>query len=80
MAQSLGVESADPALMRKPPRDKNQPILSSEVVQKVFFSSIIIVFGTLYTFVQSLEDGAASSRCRTKVFLINLDLYLLCLF
>merc|ERR1712113_571491 len=46
-AQSLGVEPADKDLMKKPPRDVKQAMLSRDILLNIVLSASIIVCGTL---------------------------------
>eukprot|EP01135_Chromosphaera_perkinsii_P007836 Nk52_evm28s1020 gene=Nk52_evmTU28s1020 len=67
-AQSLGVEPVDPDVMRKPPRKMNEPVVSMELLQKVFASAILIVVGTLFVFVREMSDGEVTRRDTTITF------------
>ncbi|KAK3058180.1 High affinity Ca2+/Mn2+ P-type ATPase-like protein [Extremus antarcticus] len=62
-AQSLGVEPVDPALLTHPPRPRNARVLTPRLLRRVAQSSIIIVLGTLFTYVSNLspEDLVAHS-------------------
>lgn len=67
VAQSLGVEAADPAILKRPPRNKDESIISKALIRRVMTSALIIVFGSLLIFFMYLEDGAASDKSRTMV-------------
>ena len=67
-AQSLGVEPVDPDVMRKPPRKVNEPVVSKELLQRVFSSAIVIVLGTLFVFVKEMSDGEVTRRDTTMTF------------
>jgi len=56
-AQSLTFEGLLPSTMKEPPRDPNTPVIDRLMIGKVLSSSLIMVIGTLYTFVQYLGDG-----------------------
>ncbi len=56
-AQSLGVEPCDPDNARGPPRRVDAPILSRELLLRVFTSAAIIALATLSVFLAELEDG-----------------------
>lgn len=62
-AQSLGVEPVDPALLTQPPRPRNARVLTQRLIRRVLQSALIILVGTLYTYVSNLtaEDLAAHS-------------------
>lgn len=72
-SQSLGVDPADPAVMRKPPRSKDEGIISRRVIGRVIFSASIIVFGTLFLYATALSDMAISARDQTMVRATSLD-------
>lgn len=72
-AQSLGVEPVDPTLFQQPPRARNARVLTPRLIKRVLQSALIILFGTLFTYVSNLtaEDLAAhsvSSRDTTLTF------------
>ncbi|KAH8110450.1 Ca-transporting ATPase [Phellopilus nigrolimitatus] len=67
-SQSLGVDPADPAVMRKPPRKKDEDIISRRVVGRVIFSASVIVFGTLFIYATALSDSLMSNRDQTMTF------------
>lgn len=66
-SQSLGVDPVDPAVMRRPPRKKNAPIITKRLLYRVLFSASIIVFGTLFVYTFALEDDDMSRREQTMV-------------
>lgn len=66
-SQSLGVDPVDPAVMRRPPRKKNAPIITQKLLWRVLFSASIIVIGTLFVYVFALEDRDMSKREQTMV-------------
>merc|ERR1712062_690235 len=67
-AQSLGVEPADKDLMKKPPRDVKQPMLSRDILLNILLSASIIVCGTLYVFKEMMEDFKITNRDTTMTF------------
>ncbi|KAI6894828.1 calcium transporter ATPase, partial [Hortaea werneckii] len=72
-AQSLGVEPVDPALLTQPPRSRNARVLTPRLIRRVAQSGILILFGTLITYVSNLttDDLAAhvvSDRDTTLTF------------
>jgi len=67
-AQSLGVEPADKDLMKKPPRDVKQAMLSRDILLNIVLSASIIVCGTLYVFKEMMEDGKITNRDTTMTF------------
>ncbi|KIJ51258.1 hypothetical protein M422DRAFT_244442 [Sphaerobolus stellatus SS14] len=67
-SQSLGVDPADPAVMRRPPRRKDEPIISRRLLARVLFSASMIVLGTMFIYVHELSDGSMSNRDQTMTF------------
>lgn len=67
-SQSLGVDPVDPAVMRRPPRKKNAPIITRRLLYRVLFSASIIVLGTLFVYRFALEDDDMSRREQTMTF------------
>ncbi|KAF8885983.1 hypothetical protein BD779DRAFT_1611837 [Infundibulicybe gibba] len=67
-SQSLGVDPVDPAIMRRPPRKKDAPIITRRLLYRVLFSASIIVIGTLFVYVFALSDDNMSRREQTMTF------------
>ncbi|KAI6022611.1 hypothetical protein EDC04DRAFT_2575131 [Pisolithus marmoratus] len=67
-SQSLGVDPVDPAVMRKLPRKKNEPILTRRLLYRVVFSASTIVMGTLFVYFKALGDEQVSRREQTMTF------------
>jgi Ca2+-transporting ATPase len=68
LAQSLGVESVDPAVMKRKPRKRGDDVITKQLLSRVVTSGIFILLGTLYVFIHELEDGAVSARDLTMTF------------
>jgi len=66
-SQSLGVDPVDPAVMRRPPRKKDAPIITKRLLLRVLFSASMIVLGTLFVYVFALSDEEMSRREQTMV-------------
>lgn len=66
-SQSLGVDPVDPVVMRKPPRKKNEPIITQRLLYRVVFSASMIVLGTLFVYAFALSDDRMSRREQTMV-------------
>lgn len=67
-SQSLGVDPVDSAVMRKPPRKKNEPIITRRFLYRVLFSASTIVLGTLIIYYIALVgDEQVSRREQTMV-------------
>ncbi|KAF9234187.1 hypothetical protein BU15DRAFT_90076 [Melanogaster broomeanus] len=67
-SQSLGVDPVDPVVMRRPPRKKNEPIITKRLIYRVLFSASTIVFGTLFVYWLALGDDHVSRREQTMTF------------
>nr|XP_028605889.1 calcium-transporting ATPase type 2C member 1 isoform X1 [Podarcis muralis] len=67
-AQSLGVEPVDKDVIRKPPRNVKDSILTRNLIVKILVSSIIIVCGTLFVFWRELRDNGITPRDTTMTF------------
>jgi len=64
-SQSLGVDPVDPAVMRRPPRKKNAPIITRRLLYRVIFSASMIVLGTLFVYRFALDEEGMSRREQT---------------
>jgi len=49
-AQSLGVEPVDKDVLRKPPRNVKEPMITKSLIVNVLLSAMIIITGTLWVF------------------------------
>ncbi|KAG2109397.1 uncharacterized protein F5147DRAFT_798654 [Suillus discolor] len=67
-SQSLGVDPVDPAVMRRPPRKKNEPIITKRLLYRVLFSAATIVCGTSFIYTTALGDDLVSRREQTMTF------------
>lgn len=67
-AQSLGVEPVDKDVIRKPPRNVKDSILTKNLVVKILVSAVIIVCGTLFVFWRELRDNVITPRDTTMTF------------
>jgi len=66
-SQSLGVDPVDPTIMRKPPRKKDEPIITRRLLYRVLFSATIIVVGTLFIYHFALADDHMTRREQAMV-------------
>jgi Ca2+-transporting ATPase len=55
-AQSLGVEPVDEEVMNKPPRKRNDNVLTMNVIRRVLQSSIFVIIGTMLVYVREMGD------------------------
>ncbi|KAK3669332.1 High affinity Ca2+/Mn2+ P-type ATPase-like protein [Recurvomyces mirabilis] len=72
-AQSLGVEPVDPTLLSLPPRSRHARVLTPRLIRRVLQSGLIILLGTLFTYVSNLtasdlEAHSVSDRDTTLTF------------
>ncbi|KAK7146965.1 hypothetical protein R3I94_009722 [Phoxinus phoxinus] len=67
-AQSLGVEPVDRDVIRKPPRNVRDSIITRSLIVKILVSSFIIVCGTLFVFWRELRDNVITPRDTTMTF------------
>uniref|UniRef100_W5M0D2 Calcium-transporting ATPase n=1 Tax=Lepisosteus oculatus TaxID=7918 RepID=W5M0D2_LEPOC len=67
-AQSLGVEPVDKDVIRKPPRNVKDSIITKNLLVKILVSSLIIVCGTLFVFWRELRDNVITPRDTTMTF------------
>jgi Ca2+-transporting ATPase len=54
-AQSLGVEPVDKSLLAQPPRPRHARVLTPRLLRRVLQSSLVIMVGTLYTYISNLS-------------------------
>ena len=47
-AQSLGLEPADPGVLKKPPRSTKEQILTRSLMLNIVLSAIVIIIGTMW--------------------------------
>lgn len=67
-AQSLGVEPVDSEVMNKPPRKRNDKILTNSLIKRVLQSATVIIVGTLYIFIKEMTDNEITARDTTMTF------------
>jgi P-type Ca2+ transporter type 2C len=68
-AQSLGVEAVDADVMNRPPRKRNDPVLTRKLIMRVAQSAAIIMIGTMLVYWhEMLEDGQVTRRDTTMTF------------
>lgn len=68
-AQSLGVEPVDKDIIRQPPRNVQQPMITQTLVRNVLISASIIITGTLSVFyVEMSADNKITPRDTTMTF------------
>ncbi len=65
LALALAFEPAEQAVMRRPPRDPREPLLSGFLIWRILFVSAILVAGTFGLFLWEREQGASIELART---------------
>ena len=65
LALSLAFEPPEQNVMRRPPRNAHEPMLTSHLVWRVLFVSIILMSGTFGLFIWDMAQGATIEHART---------------
>ncbi|PHJ43548.1 cation-transporting P-type ATPase [Vibrio sp. PID17_43] len=65
LALSLAFEPKEPKLMQRPPRPPGSPLLTSHLIWRVIFVSLILMLGTLGMFVWEMGQQDNIARART---------------
>ena len=65
LALSLAFEPPEKNVMRRPPRNAHEPMLTSYLVWRVAFVSVILMSGTFGLFLWEMDQGASVERART---------------
>ena len=65
LALTLAFEPPEHDVMKRPPRDPREPLLSGFLVWRIVFVSLILVAGTFGLFVWEREHGASIELART---------------
>jgi len=67
-AQSLGVEPVDRDVIKKPPRNVKEPMITRPLIINVLLSATIIIGGTLWVFKREMSDNGITPRDTTMTF------------
>ncbi len=67
-ALALGVEPAEPDIMRRPPRDPKEGIMSKDVLTSIFIGGILLSILTLFVYGWALMEHDQIELLRTMVF------------
>src|SRR4030095_7823748 len=59
-ALALGIDPADPGLMKEPPRSKNEGVITRSMWFGIFFVGLVMALGTLFVLDLSLPGGFVS--------------------
>ncbi len=65
LALSLAFEPPEQNVMRRPPRDAHEPILTSYLIWRVAYVSIILMSGTFGLFLWEMDQGVSIEHART---------------
>ena len=65
LALTLAFEPAEQDVMKRPPRDPREPLLSGFLIWRVIFVSLILVTGTFGLFLWEREQGVSIEVART---------------
>lgn len=65
LALSLAFEPPEQNVMRRLPRDVHEPMLTSHLIWRVSFVSIILMSGTFGLFIWEMERGVSIEHART---------------
>jgi Ca2+-transporting ATPase len=61
------VEQVDPDVMKRPPRSKNEPIVTRELVYRILLSAVMIVAGTMAVYIHETRQPEANEKRRTTM-------------
>ncbi len=62
---ALAFEPGEEGVIRRPPRDPREEILSRFIIQRTLLMGTILAIGTLYVFISSLKAGVPLEKART---------------
>lgn len=65
LALSLAFEPPEQNVMRRPPRDAHEPMLTSHLIWRVTFVSFILMSGTFGLFLWEMKQGISIEHART---------------
>ncbi len=65
LALTLAFEPSEPDVMRRPPRDPREPILTGFYIWRIVFVSLVLVTGTFGLFIWQLNQGSSIELART---------------
>lgn len=67
-AQSLGVEPVDHDVLKQPPRNVKEPMITRDLIINVIMSALIIITGTMWIFRREMSDMMVTRRDTTMTF------------
>jgi magnesium-transporting ATPase (P-type) len=77
---ALAFEPREPGIMRRPPRQPDTALLSSELIVRIILVGLLLLMGSFGLFEWSLRQGASEAEARTiavNVFAVGQSFYLL---
>lgn len=77
---ALAFEPREPGIMRRPPRQPDTALLSSELILRIILVGLLLLMGSFGLFEWSLRQGASEAEARTiavNVFAVGQSFYLL---
>ncbi|PHS25106.1 MAG: carbonate dehydratase [Methylophaga sp.] len=77
---ALAFEPREPGIMRRPPRQPNTALLSSELILRIILVGLLLLMGSFGLFEWTLRQGGSEAEARTiavNVFAVGQSFYLL---
>ncbi|HHO65718.1 MAG TPA: HAD family hydrolase, partial [Epsilonproteobacteria bacterium] len=65
LALSLAFEPPEKNVMQRPPRDKNEPVLTTYLIWRISYVSVILTAGTFGLFLWEMDNGVTIEHART---------------
>ena len=65
LALSLAFEPPESNVMRRPPRNAHEPMLTPHLIWRVAFVSVILMSGTFGLYIWEMEQGVSIEHART---------------
>lgn len=62
---ALAFEPGEKGIIRRPPRDPKEGIMSKLMIQRTIIVALLISLGVVYVFVSALDNGASIEKART---------------
>ncbi|MCQ9376875.1 cation-transporting P-type ATPase [Methyloversatilis sp. XJ19-49] len=67
LSLALAFETPEADIMRRPPRDPDEPLLTRFLLWRIVFVSLLLVTGGLFLFLRILDEGGSLELARTVV-------------
>ena len=72
----MGVDPADPAVMKRPPRRRDEGIITRRVVGRVIFSALVIIIGTMIVYGSAVMSAIGEEMSRREQTMVGSRLFL----